>query len=219
LIGSPAENLENVWTKLVQYWKDIKLSTDRFSNLKLSMFVKPDDPHDSMPKLSGRAIEIKNLMPALAHVWKELSDAENVQHQAVLWGLVQSSKMDSLLDMYPYNDKLPAEAANAYRDAAYEYARTQAALADFYNGEGGGALMIFDITAKTHWMLHGADDALYLNPRLSWNYAGEDFMGKVKVLHASCCKGNSAAMSTNKFAEKYCFALHLIFQAYVDGLQ
>ena len=134
MIGSPAENLENVWTKLVQYWKDIKLSTDRFSNLKLSMFLKPEDPHDSMPKLSGRAIEIKNLMPALAHVWKELSDAENVQHQAVLWGLVQSSKMDSLLDMYPRNDKLPAEAANAYRDAAYEYARTQAALADFYNG-------------------------------------------------------------------------------------
>jgi hypothetical protein len=195
------------------------MGTDRFSNLKLSMFVKPDDAHDSFPKLSGRAIEIKNMMPALAHVWLELCDLEDVQHQAVLWGLAQSSQMDSIVDMYPDVDKLPAEDANAYRDAAYEYARTQAALADFYNGEGGSALMIFDITAKTHWMLHGADDARYLNPRLSWNYAGEDFMGKVKVLHASCCKGNSAAMSTNKFAEKYCFALHLIFQEFVDGMQ
>ena len=183
------------------------------------MFVKSDDAHDSFPKLSGRAVEIKNMMPALAHVWGELSDGGDVQHQAVLWGLDQSAKMDSIIDMYPHADKLPTEAAKAYRDAAYEYARTQAALADFYNGEGGGALMIFDITAKTHWMLHGADNAQYLNPRLSWNYAGEDFMGKVKVLHASCCKGSSAAMSTNKFAGKYCFALHLIFQEFVDGMQ
>ena len=205
--------------KLVDYWKDHPVGSDRFSNLKLSMFVKSDDAHDSFPKLSGRAVEIKNLIPALAHVWAELSDAADVHHQAVLLGLVQSARMDSILDLYPDADRLPAADANAYRDAAYGYARTQGALADFYNEESGGALMLFDITAKTHWMLHGADNALYLNPRLSWNYAGEDFMGKVKVLHASCCRGNSAAMSTNKFASKYCFALHLIFQEYVDGLQ
>ena len=101
--------------------------------------------------------------------------------------------MDSIIDLYPDADILPAADANAYRDAAYGYARTQGALADFYNGESGGALMLFDITAKTHWMLHGADNALYLNPRLSWNSAGEDFMGKVKVPHASCCRGNNAA--------------------------
>ena len=111
--------------KLVDYWKDHPVGSDRFSNLKLSMFVKSDDAHDSFPKLSGRAIEIKNLMPALAHVWAELSDAASVPHQAVLWGLVQSARMDSILDLYPDADRLPAADANAYRDAAYGYARTQ----------------------------------------------------------------------------------------------
>lgn len=216
--GTPDENLDQIWQGLVAFWKEHPCS-DHFSHLKMTMFLKATDPHDSFPSLSGRAVEIKNLMPALAAVWADHCEADSVPHQAVLFGLLESAHMDEILDLHAQFDKLPADAAKNYTDAAYSYARAQAACADHWNREHGGGLMIFDVTCKTHWLLHGADDAAFLNPRLSWNYAGEDFMGKCKVLQASCCKGNSVAKSTNKFAVKYSYALHLIFQEFEDGLR
>lgn len=209
--GSPEANLDRVWQKMVAFWK-LHPCPDHFLHMKLSMFVSLEDPHDKFPCLSGRAIETKNLLPALASVWKEYAERGNPAHDTVGWGLAQSIAMDQILDRYPDVDKLPDAEGIAYRDAAYNYARAQSACASHFNRQHGGSLMIFDITAKTHWMLHGADNALFLNPRLSWNYSGEDFMGKTKVLQASCCRGNSAGHSCNKFAEKYGCALHFTFK-------
>ena len=182
------------------------------------MFVKAEDPHDSFPKLAGRASEIKNFVPALAAVWSERMEADNVAHQAVLFGLCNSAVMDDILDRYPHVDKLPEDEAQHYTTAAWNYARAQQACAEHFNKEHGGSLMIFDITCKTHWLMHGPEDAKFLNPRLSWNYSGESFMGNAKTLLASCCAGNTASQSTNKFAEKYGHAILKILQSQVNGM-
>ena len=96
-------------------------------------------------------------------------------------------------------------------------AQCQDAVADHDDEKLG--YFLFDITIKTHWTLHCAIEAAFLNPRYSWNFTGEDFMMKCRDLHSSCCKGNDAAGSANKFAVKYCYALENMFKLMERGLQ
>ena len=60
------------------------------------MFVNADDPHGHMPKLKGKAAEVKALIPALVHVWKFHMDALLVEHVAILDGLQSSVLMDNI---------------------------------------------------------------------------------------------------------------------------
>jgi len=212
--GTPEENLSIVWGMLQQYWKD-NSTDDHFTHLKLSMVHKPDDPHDSMPCMKGKAIECRNLIPALVTVWQHFMDVEEVAHQAVLAGLEASVTMDRILDENPDCDKLPDSAAQEFVDATWMYVQCQNAAAQHWNTSE--ADMIFNITIKTHYACHCALMAPFLNPRKSWNFAGEDFMQKCKILHQSCCRGNSCANSQVKFAEKYAYALHLLFTDFENG--
>ena len=206
---------------MAELWSDIKAyyeehpCRDRYNHIKLSMFIDTTDPHDKFPKLKGRAIEVKNLVPAMAHIWKARMEENNVAHAAIYEALLASFKMDQILDAYPDTDVLPGSSSQEFVDASWKYARLQNATADYYAQQG---LMLFDVTIKTHWTCHCAQHAPFLNPRKSWNFAGEDFMHKCKTLMQSCVKGNSIHQSECKFAEKYIFALHLVFSKYEDQL-
>ena len=168
------------------------------------MFINPDDPHGQFPKLKGKAAQIKALVPALSHVWELYMDAELVEHCAILDGLDSSALMDVVLDNHPDVDVLPQDALDEFVNASWNYASCQNAVAAHYNRLG---FSIFDVAIKTHWTLHCAMEAPFLNPRRSWNYIGEDFMFKCRELHAACCKGCTPASSVNKFAGKYCHAI------------
>ena len=184
--------------------------------MKISMFVNPSAPHDTMPKLKGRAIEVRNLMPALAHVWEHFMVPGLLHEEAVLCGLKSSAEMDEILATFPDADVLPKIFADQFNRASWTYARAQNACASFYNEEL--KLMLFDATIKTHWMLHQALTCGFLNPRKSWNFAGEDFMQKIKTLLASCTRGNCAAQSTVKLVEKWCYGMHHQFLQIEESL-
>ena len=198
------------------YW-DANPARDKYSNIKLSMFLDTDHPHEVQPKLKGRAHEVKSLIPALAHVWEDRMDPAKVEHAAILQGLKHSAEMDDILDAFPDVDSLPADAARGFSEASWGYAMCQSAAADHYNRVEG--MYIFDVTIKTHYMLHQALQAGGLNPRKIWNYSGEDFMHKAKELLESCVKGNCAPQAQNKFGAKYRYALHYMFREFEEGLR
>ena len=176
------------------------------------MFCSSEEPHDTMPKLKGRAIEVRNIIPALKAIWQKYMNAEFKHHQAVLLGLASSARMDEILDLYRDDDVLPADIAAEFREVTFTYARAQAAAAAYYNKVEN--LLIFDITIKTHWVLHQGLNSAYLNPRWNWNFIGEDFMSKIKAILGPCCSGNDAAQATVKLMERYCHALHHQFSAF-----
>ena len=181
------------------------------------MMVDVDHPHEKQPKLKGRAHEVKSLIPALAHVWEAHMTPGLGEHVAILQGLNYSAEMDVILDSFPDVDSLPADAAKEFSEASWGYARCQNAVADHYNRVRG--LEIFDVTIKTHYMLHQALQAGWFNPRKIWNYAGEDFMHISKQLMESCVVGNSAPQAQNKFGVKYTYALHYMFLEFEEGLR
>ena len=143
------------------------------------------------------------MLPALASVWHELMDHDDVAHVAVLSGLKASTVIDEALDQHPEADLLPLKSLEDFVENCWLYAKCQNACADHFNTKVG--LMVFDVTIKTHWMLHAALDAHLLDPRRDWNYCGEHFMNVGKVFMQTCAKGNSGSKSMNTLIEKYSY--------------
>ena len=208
--GTPDANLAEVWARVEQYFRRHAIR-QHYCTMKLSMFCNADDPYGVMPKLKGRAIEVRSLMPALANVWRHYMDIGLVHHKAVLQGLVSSSRMDEILHAFPHVDVLPDGLGREFAEQSWLYCRCQNAAADYYN-KGEDQLLIFDVTIKTHYTCHCALDAVFLNPRRGWNFLGEDFMKDCKTLMAACMRGNGMAGASVKFMDKYVVCLHLMFQ-------
>ena len=55
-------------------------------------------------------------------------------------------------------------------------------------------------------------DTRYLNPRMTWCYSGEDFMGKIRPLMSSSVRGNTMWGAIAKGFEKYLRALDMLLK-------
>ena len=71
-------------------------------------------------------------------------------------------------------------------------------------------IAVFHLTPKGHQIMHCCLLSMALNPRFSWCYTGEDFMGKMRKLALSCAAGNYGQQVSTKVCEKYLIALHCI---------
>ena len=67
----------------------------------------------------------------------------------------------------------------------------------------------FHIVAKHHSFMHLLWGSKYLNPRVSWCFAGEDYVGQIAKLGHSVSMGVSATRIPLKLAPKYRILLHL----------
>ena len=79
-------------------------------------------------------------------------------------------------------------------------------------------LQLFQLTQKAHSCQHACLLSNVLNPRFSWCYKFEDFMGAMRILSSSCTKvGGRAAKSggtiiCNKIVDKWREAFHLLLK-------
>ena len=195
------------------YWKENPVAT-HYQNLKLSMFLSTDQPHDRIPKLKRRAAEVRSLMLALRHIWQTFMSPADLAHQTVLTGLTATCKMDEILSAHPEKDVLPPDAATSFIAASWMYLQSQNAAAAHFNVIR--KLMIFDVTIKSHYTAHCARRAHFLNPRRAWNYMGEDFMHYCRQMLGECMQGNDMSRATVKLLEKYVRGIHIDFSRMND---
>ena len=57
--------MEQVWSEIMDYYTEQKVET-QFTNLDLGNFHHAGN----YPKMPGKGAEVKDLVPALHHVWK-----------------------------------------------------------------------------------------------------------------------------------------------------
>ena len=62
---------------------------------------------------------------------------------------------------------------------------------------------------KFHYLLHIAEDAKYLSPRLFWCYGGESMVGVITSIAQSCLSGMPPWRVTWTVCMKYSVARHL----------
>ena len=192
--------MEALWEKMSEY-HDQKPTPCKYNNMKLSMFINPEKPRAKMAKLKGRGAEVKALIPALLSVWKQYYMVDGVQqHEEIALALESSARVDEILDDHKTDYKLPGPVAAEFETHIWIFLIMQNSLAMHFSGLGD---MLFDIIPKSHYLAHIGLFAKYLNPRLGWCYAGEDFMHTVQTIGATAAIGNRPVKCGSKLFQKY----------------
>ena len=205
-------NFDQVWATIKRMYRSLRTSS-RFVTMNLKSFTNPSDPTASYPKLKGNAAMVKHLGAPLLKVFEELMDRTDRHQRMLRLALEKSVQLEQILDNNTGN-KLPATEAQQFMQVTSDFLLLLNSIALHYNQTLG--LNLFDITIKCHQLLHCALQAQYIHPRLTWNYAGEDYMKHCRRLILACSRGTGMYDMSHKFIERYLFALHWAFVGFDD---
>ena len=203
------KNLDSFWTELKECYRELHID-ERLNNLKLSMFSNQQKPWAGPFVLKGHAGELKHLVPAMGLALQRL--AQNGLRQSQSWVLHAAAAFVKLAEYYGALDE--ADIHMEGQQAAKIFACLKAALQHyswlhqnfpFHQGEG----LYFQLFPKLHFCYHIGWFAQYQNPRTSWCYFGESFVGRMATLAHSCAHGTRSVRLSHSFVEKYLRALHL----------
>ena len=73
-------------------------------------------------------------------------------------------------------------------------------------------IKIFNMTAKSHMLMHIALLAEHVHPTLGWCFQSEGFMRVVQRLLQSCVRGNNAVQAMGKATIHYNLGKHLQYK-------
>ena len=201
--GTPEENLATVFDTIQAIYKRDNVN-NRYRVLTMRMI---GGSNTTYPKLKGKAAEIRDLTPVLLEIWQAGMDATNETHVTVKLALETGAKMDALIHDYP-DYKFPGGLGVQFRELAFLHCQLTSCLC---NTEGEP---LFNVTVKLHYLMHCGLRAEWLNPRHSWCFQGEDYMGHIKVLIATCTRGNRFANVSSKIVSKLRIGLHFLLSGY-----
>ena len=199
----PWKRLALIFEQIQSFYKEQNAGT-RLTNLKLSMFCKPEKPHVQEAFLKAKGGECKHLGPALLEVCKAILDRSNEVDKHIVCALEGLCNLTALFDrcsMFLSKEEY-AEAlqkAEVFLDN-YDFLNTWAL-------EKGRRL--FHVVMKHHTFMHLVNNSNYLNPRFHWCFKSEDFVGKISTLGSSVIMGTRTSRLSLKVAAKYVFLLHL----------
>ena len=66
---------------------------------------------------------------------------------------------------------------------------------------------LWNVVPKHHYLWHLAEEASHLNPRMSWCYSNEDWVGRMAVVGCACRFSLAPAHRSKAIAEKYAAGL------------
>ena len=198
-LGSPKQNLLTVWKWIKEYYQENKIRNKYRSIRKLSMFVRKRD----YPKLRGKAAEIKGFGPVAVHLWKKVMSPKDKVHRRVKILLETNLELDRLLDAYPTTAghwSLPKDVAKTFKQHMFTVGQLHKQLSDHFKAID---IKIFNMTAKSHMLMHIALLSEHVHPTLGWCFQSEGFMRVVQRLLQSCVRGNTAVQAMGKATIHY----------------
>ena len=208
LPDSPKQNLRTVWKWIKLYYAKNPMVCRYNSLAKLSMFVKKKD----YPKLRGKAAEIKGFGAVLLHLWSAKMDKSDGQHKRIRLLLKKNVEMEQILERSPTSDgylALPSDGATTLVETTATVVQLQKQLGEHYQAKG---IRVFNVTAKSHMLMHLALYAGHVHPKLGWCFQGEDFMRVIQTLLQSCIRGNNPFQSMSKATVHYNLAKQLQYE-------
>eukprot|EP00438_Fugacium_kawagutii_P002866 Skav222160 [mRNA] locus=scaffold3048:43996:45267:- [translate_table: standard] len=192
--GTPKAKLATIWQNIQQLYKDFGVE-HRLGILKLSMFVDADRPHQSQPFFKSKAAECKGLVsifPALALKFNS--------------GTTFDSKV---IDMFEAMDKFVTLMDAAGRHPTEEESTNALDFClqflDSYKWLQLNRMnpFMWHTVGKFHMAKHMAMSFKFGNPRFSWCFQSEDFVGRLAKLSHSAAFGVAATHLSVKITEKY----------------
>jgi hypothetical protein len=175
---------------------------EKIPKLQTGMFCDPRSPHQHYPLLTGTKCAVtRHFVPVLEVLCIEFNDGSPRD-------LLRLRCVRALLTYYRILERYPAaEHAHLPEAAVLRLRRAidtflicywKLAYASFCRG-----LLQWQIVPKFHYFWHVGQQAMWLHPDLVHNYGFEDFMGKIKLICASCTHGMAPAKLVGSATEKY----------------
>jgi hypothetical protein len=159
-------------------------------------------PHAAHPYFRDKAAESRHLLPVFAQIAKE-SYSGTLFDQHICRCFNHLVQLDRLLDENSwFLDQHSAAKAKAYMDTAltsYMWLN-QWAL--------GHERRLFHQVPKFHMSVHLAEQAEFLNPRFSWTFKSEDYVGQISTIAHSVSPGVKSTRLSLKLCQKYRCCLH-----------
>jgi hypothetical protein len=201
LPGNADTNLITVWDQIKKYVRSQGMP-EVHANMKMSMLMG-----ETFPCMKGKASEMRHLGKPLKHVFSSMMDPSNDMHALIYRALSSSVAIDEILDSHPDSFKLPEVAADALLLETNNHLAFVNTLKVRFMAMDPPMYM-FHQTIKSHMLIHCALQARHLHLRLSWCFAGEDFMRLTKRTMASCLRGTKQWNVLRKFLTKYANCIH-----------
>lgn len=164
---------------------------------------------DHFPSLKGKAAEMRWLAKPMSLVWQDFMDPALQLHRQIKMLLDQAALIEELLDAHPAELVLPPGVGQQFAKACFRYNQLLTAVGSWHHERG---LVVFNYTIKNHYLCHIGLLANYLNPRIFWNYQGEDFVGRLRKVIAACQQGRPGHRVSAKAVKRYCLGLGYLLQ-------
>ena len=173
----------------------------QLDGVRLSHLCDPKSPKAKSVVLSSRvkAAISRHLVPVLAVAWERMMkpDCENHVHiLAMLKALVDFYEvLKSVEQVLDIEEQVHLEDSITRTLVHYNALSTWANLSDQRH--------LWHQVPTFHFFMHIALASRVSNPRLSWTYNDEAFMGILKAIGESCIAGTPAHLVALKIAEKW----------------
>ena len=166
----------------------------RVTNLRMGIICDAQSPHKSFANLDLKASETKHFLDAFP-VCKELLDPTSPHENAMLQATHCMSDIVAIFD----------DASAFLTEAQWKAAMSlEKGFSDNFEFLSTWALeewrTLFNKVIKHHTMQHLVGNSKFLNPRVHWTFASEDFVGKKIILTASVSPGISSIRLNAKVA-------------------
>ena len=146
-------------------------------------------PKKGFPRLRGRAADIASLDAAMLDLFTSQMDETNEQHCLIRLFLDLNHQLCELLEefgpRYGFMALPEDHAQNAFM-LGLQMAQTHAMLEAHFKDAGR---KLFNMTSKTHFVLHALKLSGCVHPKLVWCFKGESTMHRLQTLWKSCLPG------------------------------
>ena len=211
LPNTPAANMQFVWKEIDRLYHE-RNTTSQFPHLELRSFCDPSKPHADFRLLKGKGAQVRHLVLILALIWRQHLRRGNRNDRHVEKLLDHLVLFYNCLDytdckgMHPFH--LPKQIAKELLKHVEQFLWHYSFLAE-KSLTHVPAKCLWNITPTHHYFWHLAMQANDLNPRMSWCYANEDFVGKISTIGMSCRHGQVAASRSKSLMAKYILGIVL----------
>ena len=183
---------------------------DRANYIALSNIANVKAPHQEYPFLNlGNFAKIRCLTPFAV----ELSIAHNSGSPRDVHRQELFHALDELYAcVLGYGVTLSADELGHFTQTADALLMHYSWLAKHY--EPDALPKLYNTVYKHHYVWHIAQEARFLNPRVTWTLSGEDFVGQIARITKGCTRGKPHKAVPRSLFDKYVSGMALRWEEY-----
>ncbi len=198
----PAHRISLIWQKIKALCVDLGV-TNEMSQLSLAHIHTPDKPHSTHAYFKAKGHHTKVILPVIAKLCEVADDGSEMHKHRNL-------ALRAIADFCALLDVAPVVPSDSQADLAVKFMDEFLAESEWLNEWAQrNDKMIFNLVNKHHYCWHLSRKFRFLNPRFTWTFKTEDYVGKISTLGHNCSMGKTKLMVPGAIAEKYRECEHL----------